>query len=151
MQMELSRDDYMSLALVRAKEAFDDGEVPVGCIIVKDGTVIGSGRNKCEKNNDATAHAEMLAIRDACESLGDWRLDGCTMYVTMEPCPMCAGAIINSRIDELVFGVRDTQKGAVGSVVDLFSENFGRKVKVYPNVLENESRSLLKTFFEGIR
>lgn len=141
----------MSAALQLAVQAYEQGEVPIGCVIVKDGVVIGKGRNECEYRHDATAHAEMLAIRQAEEYLNDWRLDGCQMYVTMEPCPMCAGAIINSRIPELVFGVRDEQRGAVGSVVDLFSERFGHKVRVFSGVMADDSRKLLKDFFEGIR
>ena len=151
MQMALSRDNYMHFALDLAQEASADGEVPVGCVIVKDGNIIGRGRNRCEEKRDALCHAELEAIREAEASLGDWRLDGCQMYVTMEPCPMCAGAVINSRITELYYGVKDPKKGAVGSVLDLFSENFGHRVKVIPGILESESRAILKQFFEGIR
>ena len=141
----------MSLALEEAREAYKTGEVPVGCVIVKDGAVIGRGYNRCEMSSDPTAHAEMIAIKEACSKLGDWRLDGCSLYVTLEPCPMCAGAIINSRIEEVIFGAKDAQKGSVGSIIDLFCENFGRKIRVFPGVLENESKALLKSFFGELR
>ena len=142
----------MSLALALAKEAADNGEVPVGCVIVDgDGNIIGRGRNRRIEKNDATAHAEMEAIRDASAAKGDWRLDDCTMYVTLEPCPMCTGAIIMSRIPTLVFGAREALTGSVGSVIDLFAEKYGHSPAVYTGVLAEECSQLLKDFFKGKR
>ncbi len=142
----------MRQALTLAKEAFDAGEVPVGCVISDSkGNIIGVGRNRREENSDATAHAEIEAIREACKSIGDWRLEDCTIYVTLEPCPMCTGAIINSRIPTLVFGARDSVTGSCGSVIDLFSERYGHKPAVYPGVLKDESALLLKNFFRDKR
>ena len=148
----MDREFYMAKALDLAREAAEDGEVPVGCIILdKDNNIIGRGRNRREKCSDATAHAEIEAIREACSKLGDWRLDGCSIYVTLEPCPMCTGAIINSRIPKLIFGARDAVTGSCGSVIDLFSENYGHRPAVYSGVLKAESASLLKDFFKDKR
>ncbi len=142
----------MRHALQLANEAFDAGEVPVGCIICDhSGNIIGRGRNRREENSDATAHAEIEAIREACKKLGDWRLEDCAIYVTLEPCPMCAGAIINSRIPTLVFGARDSVTGSCGSVIDLFSERYGHSPAVFPGVLKDESALLLKNFFRDKR
>ena len=142
----------MSLALALAKEAADNGDVPVGCVIVNgDGNIIGRGRNRRIEKNDATAHAEMEAIRDASAAKGDWRLDDCTMYVTLEPCPMCTGAIIMSRIPTLVFGAREALTGSVGSVIDLFAEKYGHSPAVYTGVLAEECSQLLRDFFKGKR
>lgn len=147
-----NREHCMSLALSLAREAYDNDEVPVGCVITdKDGRVIGRGRNRREESGDATAHAEIEAIREACASIHDWRLEDCTMYVTLEPCPMCTGAIINSRIPRLVFGARDAVTGSCGSVIDLFFENYGHHPKVYAGVLGDESAELLRSFFKGLR
>ena len=147
-----SREYYMSLALELAEEAAEHGEVPVGCVIAnKYGEVIGKGRNRRIEKNDATAHAEIEAIREASAALGDWRLDGCTMYVTLEPCPMCAGAIIMSRLSTLVFGAREALTGSVGSVIDLFSEKYGHSPAVYPLVCAGECAELLHDFFAGRR
>ncbi len=149
---ENSREYYMSLALALAAEAAENGEVPVGCVIVNgDGNVIGRGRNRRIEKNDATAHAEMEAIREASSNLGDWRLDGCAMYVTLEPCPMCAGAIIMSRISTLVFGAREALTGSVGSVIDLFSEKYGHSPAVFSGICSEECAGLLKNFFTGKR
>lgn len=149
---DYSRDYYMSLALSLAREAADAGEVPVGCVIADgDGKVIGKGRNRRIENHDATAHAEIEAIRSACAALGDWRLDGCTMFVTLEPCPMCAGAIIMSRLPTLVFGAREPVTGSVGSVIDLFSERYGHSPAVFPGVCGEECSAILKDFFTGKR
>ena len=117
----MEREEYMALALALAREAADAGEVPVGCVIADgEGRVIGRGRNRREESGDATAHAEVEAIRQACAALGNWRLENCSIYVTLEPCPMCTGAIINSRIPTVVFGARETLSGSCGSVIDLF-------------------------------
>ena len=148
----MDREYYMAKALDLAREAAEDGEVPVGCIILdKDNNIIGCGRNRREKCSDATAHAEIEAIREACSKLGDWRLDECSIYVTLEPCPMCTGAIINSRIPKLIFGARDSVTGSCGSVIDLFSENYGHRPAVFSGVLKEESASLLKDFFKDKR
>ena len=146
------REGYMSLALALAREAAANGEVPVGCVIAgSDGRVIGRGRNRREESGDATAHAEVEAIRDACAAVGDWRLSGCTMYVTLEPCPMCAGAIINARIPTLVYGAKDAATGSCGSVIDLFFEAYGHRPAVYSGVLADECAQLLKDFFKEKR
>ena len=148
----MQREDYMALALSLAREAAENGEVPVGCVIADaDGKVIGQGRNRRQERPDATAHAEVEAIRQACAALGDWRLNGCTLYVTLEPCPMCAGAIINARIPTLVFGAREALTGSCGSVIDLFSENYGHRPAVYAGVLREDCARLLKDFFQGRR
>ena len=148
----MEREEYMALALALAKEAADAGEVPVGCVIADgEGRVIGRGRNRREESCDATAHAEVEAIRQACAALGNWRLEQCSLYVTLEPCPMCTGAIINSRIPTVVFGAREALSGSCGSVIDLFSENYGHKPAVFGGVLAEDSASLLRDFFRGKR
>ena len=150
--MSKDREYYMSLALTLAREAAAAGEVPVGCVIAdSEGNVIGTGRNRRMENADATAHAEVEAIRQAGAFLGDWRLEGCTLYVTLEPCPMCTGAIINSRIPTVVFGARDSITGSCGSVIDLFSENYGHRPAVYPGVCGDKCAEILKDFFRGRR
>ena len=147
----MEHEDYMREALSLACEAAQEGEVPVGCVIVKDGEIIGRGRNRREELQRTSSHAEMEAIAQANERLRSWRLDGCTLYVTLEPCPMCTGAIINSRIPCLVFGARDAVTGSCGSVIDLFFENYGHHPKVYAGVLGDESAELLRSFFKGLR
>ena len=148
----MEREAYMSLALELAREAAAEGEVPVGCVIAgPDGAVIGRGRNRREETGDATAHAELEAIRQACAALGDWRLSGCTLYVTLEPCPMCTGAIINARIPTLVFGAREALSGSCGSVIDLFSEGYGHRPAVYPGVCREACAALLRDFFRDKR
>ena len=148
----MEREDTMRLALALAREAAEHGEVPVGCVIVgPDGTVIGRGRNRREEEHDATAHAEVEAIREACAARGDWRLDDCALYVTLEPCPMCTGAIINARIPTLVFGAREEVSGSCGSVIDLFQERYGHRPAVYTGVLAGECAALLRDFFRSMR
>ena len=148
----MEHEAYMRMALELAREAAGAGEVPVGCVIADaDGKVIGRGRNRREENADATAHAEIEAIREAGEALGSWRLDGCTLYVTLEPCPMCAGAIINARVPMLVFGAADAVSGSCGSVIDLFFERYGHQPKVLGGVLGEESAALLRAFFSSLR
>ena len=127
----MNHREYMARALELAHQAGAEGDVPVGCVIVKDGQVVGRGRNRREENGDATAHAEMEAIREACACLGSWRLHGCTMYVTMEPCPMCAGGIINARIDQVRYGAKDDKAGCCGSVLNLFEERFNHRPRLY--------------------
>ena len=148
----LEREKAMRQALSMAQEAASCGEVPVGCVICDaSGAVIGRGRNRCVERKDATAHAELEAIREASSAIGGWRLDGCTLFVTLEPCPMCTGAVMNSRLRTVVFGARDPVKGACGSVIDLFSENFPDKAAVYSGVLAEEYSSLLSGFFTRVR
>ena len=148
----MDHERYMRMALDLAREASSEGEVPVGCVIADaDGKVIGRGRNRREESADATAHAEIEAIREAGEALGSWRLDGCTLYVTLEPCPMCAGAIINARVPMLVFGAADAVSGSCGSVIDLFFERYGHQPKVLGGVLGEESAALLRAFFSSLR
>ena len=146
------REQTMHEALSLAEDAASQGEIPVGCVITdSDGRIIGRGRNRREETHDATAHAELEAIREACEALGDWRLEGCSLFVTLEPCPMCAGAIINARIPRVVFGAREENTGSCGSVIDLFSECYGHRPAVFPGVCEAESRALLQRFFRERR
>ena len=148
----MDREEYMRLALELAREAAERGEVPVGCVIAgPDGTVIGRGRNRREETHDATAHAEVEAIREACAARGDWRLDDCALYVTLEPCPMCTGAIINARIPTLVFGAREEVSGSCGSVIDLFQERYGHRPAVFAGVLAEDCAQLLRDFFRGKR
>lgn len=142
----------MEQALLLAKEAANEGEIPVGCVITdENGTVIGRGHNRRESCSDATAHAEIEAIREASRSRKDWRLDGCTIYVTLEPCPMCAGAIINSRLSTVVYGARDAVSGSCGSVIDLFSERYGHSPAVFPDILKEDCSSVLREFFQKLR
>ena len=148
----MEREEYMALALALAKEAADAGEVPVGCVIADgEDRVIGRGRNRREESGDATAHAEVEAIRQACAAIGNWRLEKCSIYVTLEPCPMCTGAIINSRIPTVVFGAREALSGSCGSVIDLFSENYGHRPAVFGGVLAEDCAALLRDFFRGKR
>ena len=145
-------EHHMSLALSLAREAYACGEVPVGAIVVgPDGKVLGQGRNRRQETGDATAHAEVEAIREACKALGDWRLEDCTLFVTLEPCPMCAGAIINARIPTVVFGAREELSGSCGSVIDLFYERYGHRPRVFAGVMEEDCSSLLRDFFREKR
>ena len=146
------QEEYMALALELAREAASQGEGPVGCVIADaGGQVIGRGRNRRIECSDATAHAEMEAIRQACAALGDWRLTDCTMYVTLEPSPTCAGAIINSRIPVLVYGAKEPLSGSCGSIIDLFWENYGHRPEIYAGVLEADCAAVLRDFFKGKR
>ena len=148
----MEHEACMREALALAREAAEAGEVPVGCVITgPDGRIIGRGRNRRAENADATAHAEIEAIREACRALGDWRLEGCTMYVTLEPCPMCAGAIINARVPVLLFGAREAQSGACGSVIDLFFERFGHAPRVEAGLCGEDCAALLRDFFREKR
>ena len=147
----MNHEEYMRRAMALAAQAADEGDVPVGCVIVKDGEIVGEGRNRREENGDATAHAEMEAIRDACRKLGSWRLHGCTLYVTLEPCPMCTGGIINARIDTVRYGAKDDKAGACGSVLNLFEERFNHKPRLYGGLMESECAEQLQEFFEKLR
>ncbi len=142
---------YMDEALALAREAAADGEVPVGCVIVCKDKIVGRGRNRRETDKTALGHAEIAAIREACQTLGGWRLWECTLYVTLEPCPMCAGAIINARIPRVVFGASDDKSGACGSVCDLFSMDFNHHPAVTRGVREEEAQALLTEFFKELR
>lgn len=142
---------YMSQALELAWEAADAGEVPVGCVIVRDGAVIGRGRNRREEKQAVCSHAEMEAMAQANAALGSWRLDNCALYVTLEPCPMCAGAIINSRIRRVVYGAADTKAGCCGSVTDLFAMPFNHHPVVEQGLRAEEAQELLQAFFKDLR
>ena len=142
---------YMKQAISRAKAAAKVGEVPIGAVLVKDGKVISSGRNMREGKKNALLHAELVAIARGCKALGAWRLEDCTLYVTMEPCPMCAGAIINSRIKRVVFGCYDKKAGVYGSVMDLQEYPFNHYYDVEGGVMEAECAKLLSDFFAALR
>ncbi len=144
-------EQFMRQALALAAEAGREGEVPVGAVITLDGRVVGRGRNRRETAKNALCHAELEAINEACEHLGGWRLWQCTMYVTLEPCPMCAGAIINARIPRLVYGAPDPKAGSCGSVTDLFSLPYNHKPEVVSGLLAEESGALLQEFFARLR
>ncbi len=141
----------MREALTLAREAAQEGEVPVGCIIVDGDRIVGRGRNRRETAKNALSHAELEAIDEACRTLGGWRLWRCTMYVTLEPCPMCAGAIINARIPRLVYGAPDLKAGSCGSLTNLFSLPYNSKPQVTAGVLEEEAREQLRSFFRNLR
>ena len=143
--------DFMDKALALAREALEDGEVPVGCVIVRGGDIVGQGRNRRETDKSALAHAELEAIAQANQALGGWRLWDCTLYVTLEPCPMCAGAILNARIPRVVYGARDEKYGACRSVCSLFDMNFNHHPTVEGGVLEQEAAQLMQDFFRQLR
>ena len=145
------RKKYMKMALGRANTAAKHGETPVGCVIVKDGKVISGGRNRRETGKNALYHAEISAIDSACRRLGGWRLIGCDMYVTLEPCPMCAGAIINSRIENVYFGAYDKKAGSFGSIADFNCFGYNHKPNVYGGIMEEECSGLLSDFFKQLR
>ena len=149
--MKLSDSEYMKEALLLAKEAAIEGEVPVGAVVVQNGKIIGRGRNRREISKNALAHAEIEAIDDACRTLGGWRLPACQLYVTLEPCPMCAGAIINSRIEEVYFGAYDKKAGSVRSLVSLFDLPYNHKPSVEGGILEEECALVLSEFFQQLR
>jgi tRNA(adenine34) deaminase len=143
---------FLRMALREAARSGDKGEVPIGCVIVKEGRVLGRGHNQMETLRDPTAHAEIIAIGAACQALDNWRLEGCTLYVTLEPCPMCAGAILNSRVARVVYGARDKRLGALGSTFNILDENpINRVVAVEGPILEDECLDMLKAFFKDLR
>ena len=143
--------ELMAAAMELAKEAAAEGEVPVGCVIARFGEIVGRGRPRRESGKNALAHAEIEAINDACNHLGGWRLWECTLYVTLEPCPMCAGAIVNARIPRVVFGASDKKCGACGSVCDIFSMDFNHHPQVERGLMEAEASALLGEFFKNLR
>ncbi|MEM7157214.1 MAG: tRNA adenosine(34) deaminase TadA [Myxococcota bacterium] len=150
----MSADDehFMGYALSLARAAADRGDVPVGAVVVRDGQIVGVGYNRREVEADPTGHAEIVALRDACRSAGRWRVDGATLYVTLEPCPMCAGAIVNSRVARLVYGADDPKAGAVRSLYEICSDpRLNHRVEVCPGVLAEPSAELLRTFFRRVR
>ncbi len=147
----MTHRELMTRAIELAKEAEAEGEVPVGAVIAKNGEIISEGRNRRETEKTALGHAEIEAIHRACEKLGSWRLSGCALYVTLEPCPMCAGAIINARLDKVVYGAYDLKAGSVSSVTDLFNRNYNHRPEVQEGFMENDCKKLLTEFFEKLR
>ena len=147
----MEHQDYMEQALALAREAAAHGEVPVGCVIVKDGEVIGRGRNRREGKQAGYSHAEMEAMAQANAALDSWRLEGCDLYVTLEPCPMCAGAILNARIRRVWYGARDEAFGACGGVTNLFMESFPNRPALVGGILGEDCRRVLADFFAGLR
>ena len=148
----MTHEQYMTAALRLAEEAEAHGEVPVGCVVVDTkGQIIGRGRNRREADASAIAHAEILAIEEACRALGDWRLGACSLYVTLEPCPMCAGAIINARVGKVFYGAKDPTLGASGSVINLFLERFGHEPQLTGGILEAPCGALMTRFFRNLR
>ena len=147
----MDHEGYMRQALDLAREAAECGEVPVGCVIVQGDRVVGRGRNRREEKQYTQSHAEMEAIRQANEALGSWRLDECTLYVTLEPCPMCAGAILNARIPRVYYGARDREMGACGGVLNLFMEDFPQRPALVGGILEEQCRGVLTDFFRQLR
>ncbi len=144
-------EEFMRMALAESDKARALGEVPVGCVIVREGKVIGAGYNRRETDKSVFGHAELMAIRQAEAAIGDWRLTDCTLYVTLEPCPMCAGAILNARVGTVVCGASDRTFGACGGVMNLFEEAFGYRPKLYKGILERECSEMLSAFFQNLR
>ena len=147
----MEQEYFMQQALALAQEAAVHGEVPVGCVIVRNGEIVGRGRNQREEKQAAVSHAEMEAIAQANEALGSWRLDECTLYVTLEPCPMCAGAILNARIPKVFYGARDSAFGACGGVTNLFMEQFPHRPALVGGILAEDCQAVLAEFFEKLR
>ena len=146
------QEKYMKEALRQAKKAYALGEVPIGCVIVHEGKIIGRGYNRRNTDKNTLAHAEITAINKASRKLGDWRLEGCTLYVTLEPCQMCAGAIVQARIDEVVMACMNPKAGCAGSVINLLNmEEFNHQVKITEGVLEEECSTMLSDFFRKLR
>ena len=147
----MDHEYYLSEALKLAAEAAANGEVPVGCVIVRNGEIVGRGRNRREEKRATASHAEMEAIAQANEALGTWRLDDCDLYVTLEPCPMCAGAILNARIRRVFYGTRDSEMGACGGVLNLFMEDFPHHPQLIGGILAEDCRQILSDFFQSLR
>ena len=149
--MQTEQERYMEQALALAREAAAHGEVPVGCVIVRDGAVIGRGRNRREEKQAVSSHAEMEAMAQANAALGTWRLEDCDLYVTLEPCPMCAGAILNARVHRVFYGARDRAMGACGGVLNLFMEEFPHHPQLVGGILAEECQAVLSDFFRALR
>lgn len=147
----MTHEDYMNQALTLAREAAAHGEVPVGCVIVRDGKIIGRGRNRREEKQAVSSHAEMEAMAQANEALGSWRLEDCDLYVTLEPCPMCAGAILNARVRRVFYGARDRAMGACGGVLNLFMEDFPHHPQLVGGILAGDCQTVLSAFFKELR
>ncbi len=147
----MTKEEIMAEALKLAQEAADEGEVPVGAVVTLDGEIVGRGRNRREKNKNALAHAEIEAIDDACKRLGGWRLWQCEMFVTLEPCPMCAGAIINSRLKKVTYGASDKKAGSCESVINLFDLPYNHKPEIESGFKADEASTLLSEFFKKLR
>lgn len=147
----MDNEYFMDQAIALAKEAAQQGEVPVGAVVVLGDKIVGTGRNRREKSKNALAHAEIEAINEACRTLGGWRLWQCDMYVTLEPCPMCTGAIINSRIKRLIYGASDCKAGSCGSVVNLFELPYNHKPEIVSGIKKDECAELLSEFFKALR
>ena len=151
MYYQIGEEKYMAMALELAHEAAAAGEVPVGCVIIHEGHVVGRGRNRREEDQNALLHAEVIAIQEACKTLGSWRLTDCDLYVTLEPCPMCAGAILNARVGRVFYGAGDANMGACGGVINIFEEAFGFKPRLYGGFMAEECAQVLKDFFAKLR
>jgi tRNA(adenine34) deaminase len=152
MKKLIEEERCMREAVRQAKKAWKLGEVPIGCVIVYEGKIIGRGYNRRTTDGNVLAHAEIIAIRKACRAMGDWRLEGCTMYVTLEPCPMCAGAIVQARIPKVVIGCMNPKAGCAGSVLDLLHEDgFNHQVETEVGMLGEECSQMLKDFFRELR
>ena len=149
--MMTEQEKYMKAALKLAHRAAEEGEVPVGAVVVCDGKIVGRGRNRRETKKNALHHAEIEAIEKACKKLGGWRLHRCDLYVTLEPCPMCAGAIINARVPAVVYGAKEPNFGSCGSVLNLFEERYGHHPAIYGGVLSDDCAAALRAFFGGLR
>ena len=147
----MTHEDYMQEALALAREAAAQGEVPVGCVIVRGGAVIGRGRNRREEKQAVSSHAEMEAMAQANAALGSWRLEDCDLYVTLEPCPMCAGAILNARVRRVFYGARDRTMGACGGVLNLFMEDFPHHPQLVGGILAEDCQTVLSAFFKELR
>ena len=147
----MTHEDYMNQALTLAREAAAHSEVPVGCVIVRDGKIIGRGRNRREEKQAVSSHAEMEAMAQANEVLGSWRLEDCDLYVTLEPCPMCAGAILNARVRRVFYGARDRAMGACGGVLNLFMEDFPHHPQLVGGILAEDCQTVLSAFFKELR
>lgn len=146
------QEKYMSMALEEAKKAYDNNEVPIGCVIEYKGEIIGKGANMRITDKNVLAHAEIIAINQACGAMGDWRLEDCTLYVTVEPCPMCAGAIVQARIKKVVFGAENPKAGCAGSIVNLLqNDSFNHQVEIEKGVCADECGAIMKSFFKRFR
>lgn len=147
-----AEEKFMKIALKQARKAYDIGEVPIGCVIVREGKVIARGYNKRTHDSSVLSHAELIAMKKACKKLGDWRLEDCIMYVTLEPCPMCAGAIIQARIPKVVFGCKNPKAGAAGSIINVLqTKGFNHFSEIESGILEAECSEILSDFFAKMR